>query len=183
MLGARALQLGLEALDLVAQARLAVGLEPADLALERADPVGRRERVPGGARRAAVLLGRARQPLVGQRVGLAAGVARGLGLEQLQLARAPGAAARDAAWPCSRTRSRRIAIRSAAERAANSPAWMRSRSRALLGECLLGLLAPLRHLGEQPLRLVALARAPRAPAARPRPASARASRAASRASA
>ena len=48
------------------ETRLAVGLEAPDLALERANPVGRLERLPGGRRgdRRGVLR-RARQPLVG----------------------------------------------------------------------------------------------------------------------
>ena len=59
--------LGLQRVDLVRETRLAVGLEAPDLALERANPVGRLERIPSG-RRGPILecvLRRARQPLVG----------------------------------------------------------------------------------------------------------------------
>ena len=73
---------------LVAQARLAVALEPAYLALERARAVGRRQCLPcrlrSGVRRRR--LGRTRQALVGQRLGLRGGRPLRLGLEQLELA-------------------------------------------------------------------------------------------------
>src|ERR687896_19112 len=82
-LGLHLRALGLESVDLVAKPRLAVGLEPPDLALERADPVGGCELIPclGGRLR----LRRPRQPVVGQRIRLRRRVARRFGLEQLQL--------------------------------------------------------------------------------------------------
>jgi hypothetical protein len=69
--------------DLVGQARFAVAFEAADLTLERADAVVLEQRLPGRLRRGVgrALLRRARQPLLGQRLGLRSGCALRLRFE------------------------------------------------------------------------------------------------------